>query len=243
MKISVAMASYNGEKYIKEQIASILPQLSEGDEIVISDDGSKDATLDIVGEFAGKDSRVKPIKGQGKGAILNFQNAIEHCSGQLIFLCDQDDVWLSNKVRSVVDRFKKTGADLVMHDVKVVNEELECIKPSFFAARGVKKGILKNIIKNSYMGCAMAFKSYLKDIILPFPKNLPMHDQWIGLICEIYGKVDFIDKPLGLYRRHGDNVTGDSRSDIFTMLAWRAAICASLLKRRILVSKRELKKQ
>lgn len=238
MKISVAMATYNGEKFIKEQLDSILPQLSPGDEVVVSDDGSTDKTVDIISEYAKDDSRICFVKGPGKGAILNFEHVIGKCSGDVIFLCDQDDVWLPNKVKAVVGKFEETKADLILHNAVIVNENLEEIN-TFFDMRKVSSGVVKNIAKNSYMGCAMAFKSDLKKAVLPFPKRLPMHDQWIGLLGEIYGKVAFIDEPLMLYRRHGGNVTDDKHAPVATMLKWRASIVSSVVRRRLSLSKKE----
>ncbi len=238
MKVSVALATYNGERFIREQLDSILPQLSPGDEVIVSDDGSSDGTVDIILGYAEKDERVRLIKGPGKGAVRNFEHAISQCSGDVIFLCDQDDVWLPGKVEAVLKKFDESGADLVLHNAKIVNEDLAEIV-SFFENRRVAKGVLRNIYKNSYMGCAMAFLSSLKRAALPFPKNLPMHDQWLGLVAEMYGKVAFIDEPLMLYRRHGGNVTGDRHSSLANMLKWRGAIAAALLKRRQSLSKRE----
>ena len=106
LKISVAMASYNGEKYIKEQIRSILENLDEHAELVISDDGSTDETVAIVKEMARNDKRVKLIFGPGKGIKKNFEYAIANCTGEYIFLSDQDDIWAKNKVKVVMQTFE-----------------------------------------------------------------------------------------------------------------------------------------
>lgn len=228
MSISVAMAVYNGEKFIEEQINSILPQLKDTDELVISYDKSSDKTYDIISNYAKIDQRVKVIDGPGKGAIYNFENAIINCTKEYIFLCDQDDVWVSDKVETVLKEFSKTNADLILHDAVVVDENLNKIKSSFFKARRCKKGILRNIIKNSYIGCCMAFNCRLKMYILPFPKSLPMHDQWIGLVAEKYFNVHFLNKQLIKYRRHKNNVSNDTHSDFLMMLKWRLNILKGL---------------
>lgn len=228
MSVSVAMAVYNGEKYIKEQLDSILPQLGNNDELVISYDKSQDKTYEIITDYAKKDSRIKVIDGPSKGAIANFECAILNCSKEYIFLCDQDDVWSHDKIKTIMEEFSKTKADLILHDATVVDEHLNKIEPSFFAKRNCKKGLVRNIIKNSYIGCCMAFNCKLKMYILPFPKSLPMHDQWIGLIAEKYFNVHFLNKPLIKYRRHENNVSGERHSDVLTMLKWRFNILKGL---------------
>ena len=133
--ISVAMATYNGEKYIKEQLESILRQLNVNDEVVISDDGSTDNTIKIVNDF--KDSRIKIICGPKKGIIKNFENAIKNCTGKYIFLSDQDDIWLDNKVNEVLNCFK-SDITCVLHDAKIVDTNLNAIDDSFFKFRKSK---------------------------------------------------------------------------------------------------------
>lgn len=229
--ISVAMAVYNGEKYIKEQICSILAQLSKDDELVISYDDSCDNTLNMINGLRGNDSRIRLINGPNKGLIKNFENAIVNCSNKYIFLSDQDDVWCENKVSEVMSIFEKSDVDLVLHDAKVVDENLNVLFPSFFGRRNSKKGLFNNVIKNSYIGCCMAFKASLKNKILPFPEKIPMHDQWIGLIAEKCGRVEFLNKTLLLYRRHDETITKGKRADVITMLKWRARILNELFKR------------
>lgn len=222
------MAVYNGEKYIREQIDSILPQLKENDEIVISYDESQDNTYNIINDYAKKDLRFKIFNGPNKGAIYNFENAILNCTKEYIFLCDQDDVWEPNKVDTVIKEFSKTNADLILHDASIVDKDLNELEPSFFKKRNCKKGIFNNIIKNSYIGCCMAFNCRLKVHILPFPKSLPMHDQWIGLVGEKFFNVNFLNKQLVKYRRHGNNVSSEKHSDVLTMLKWRFNILKGL---------------
>ena len=230
--ISVALAAYKGEKYIEEQIRSILPQLGHEDEIIVSDDKPGGATERIVKKIAGEDSRVVWIQGRSKGVVANFVNAIRYCHGDKIFLCDQDDVWLPDKVKRVMEAFDE-GADLVLHNAYITDKELNITEYSFFNKRGSKKGVLHNIMKNSYMGCCMAFDKKLLKHIMPMPKHIPMHDQWIGLMGEIYGKVKFIDMQLIYYRVHGENVTGGETS-FSQKLRWRKYLISKLYKRVII---------
>lgn len=227
MKISVALAAYNGEKYIEQQINSILSQIRAEDEIIVSDDNPNSEMSKLVKNMAESDSRIKYIEGPSQGVIKNFENAIEHTTGDVIFLCDQDDVWVEDKVISVM-REIDNGADLVLHDSIVTDENLNAKYNSFFKKNGSREGLFKNIYKNSYMGCCMAFKSKLKKDILPFPKNIPMHDQWIGLVAQKRYKVKFLNKPLILYRLHGDNLTG-GKTKLSQKIQWRINICKNLI--------------
>ena len=227
--ISVVLAAYKGEKYICAQIGSILGQLGENDELIVSDDFPKGKTKDAVFERFGDDSRIVYLEGPSKGVIENFEFAISRARGEYIFLCDQDDVWLDGKVQTVVKKLKN-GADLVLHNALIVDGKLHKTGETAFEINRTKKGFIRNIIKNSYQGCCMAFRSELKKYILPFPKKIPMHDQWIGLIAEKHGNVVFIDEPLILYRRHGGNVTGNG-SGFITKFNWRTDIIKAVIGR------------
>ncbi len=230
--ISVALAAYKGEKYIEEQIRSILPQLSYNDEIIVSDDRPGGMTEKIVKKIAAEDSRVVWVEGKSKGVVSNFVNAIRYCKGDKIFLCDQDDVWLPDKVKRVMEAFDE-GYDLILHNAYITDGELNITDYSFFEKRGSKKGVLRNIFKNSYMGCCMAFDRKLLKKIMPMPRSIPMHDQWIGILAEIYGKVKFLDLPLIYYRVHGGNVTG-GKTTFRQKMEWRRYLIFKLYKRVIL---------
>ncbi len=228
-KISVALAAYKGENFIGEQLSSILTQLADTDEVIVSDDFPQGKTKEIVLEMAEEDARIKYIEGPSKGLIMNFENAIKNCTGDYIFLADQDDVWLPDKVEKVCEEFEK-GADLVLHNAMVTDKDLKITDTSFFSSHGTKTGYFNNILKNSYMGCCMAFKTELKEKILPFPESLPMHDQWIGLLAEKTGKVSLVEKPLILYRRHGENMTG-GKTSLKQKIMWRISIAQEIKKR------------
>ncbi len=227
MKLSVALAAYNGEAYIEEQLNSILQNLGEGDEIIVSDDGSTDGTRDIVRDLAAVDGRVKLIEGPQQGLIKNFEHAIAACDGDVIFLSDQDDAWHADKVETVLACFEETGAVLVLHDAQMTDNERHVLSPSFFAFRGSRAGYVKNLWKNSYIGCCMAFKKELLDVALPFDDRIPMHDQWLGLLAEKRGSVAFLPKMLLDYRRHEGTATKDHHGKFSAMVSnrwnmWRA---------------------
>lgn len=203
--ISVCMATYNGAEYIKEQIHSILTQLSKSDELIISDDCSTDATVSIIESI--QDSRIclLPITGNKLGVIRNFENAILHSKGEYVFLSDQDDVWLDGKVKDCIALLATNL--MVITDCLVVNNELRIINKSFFSMRDSKPGFFFNLWKNSYLGCCMAFRRELLEYALPIPKNAPMHDIWFGLMAQLFGVVHFLPKQLLMYRRHSNNAS------------------------------------
>lgn len=230
MKISVALAAYKGEKYIAAQIESILPQLGNGDELIVSDDYPAGKTKAIVESFAAKDGRVKYIKGKGKGVVANFETALNACSGDVIFLCDQDDVWMPDKVQTVMAEIEN-GAKLVMHDASITDADLNITNPSCFSVHGANTSLCKNLLKNTFVGCCMAFTKDLLCETLPFPKGIAMHDWWIALVALKHKhKTVLIHKPLILWRRHGENVTG-SKTTAMQKIRWRADMLSALAQK------------
>lgn len=226
--ISVAMATYNGEKYIKQQIDSILKQLTVDDELIISDDGSTDTTLKIINSY--NDSRIKVVNGPKLGVKQNFANAIKKCTGKYIFLSDQDDIWIDNKVNKVLRTFENNKCTCIVHDAIVFDSNTNNILyDSFYKLRNSKKGIVKNIIKNSYIGCCMAFDSRMKDKILPIPNDIEMHDQWIGILNDKYGNVLFIKDKLLKYRRHSNNVSSLKHHSLMKMIKNRLILIKKII--------------
>lgn len=200
-KISVCLATYNGEEYIKQQLESILPQLGSEDEIIISDDRSTDRTIERIVEL--NDSRIKIFINsiKNKGLTYNFENALNKSTGDVIFLSDQDDIWLENKVEICMEYLKNN--DVVVTNCSLVNNKLEILEQSYFRLNSSRKGFFKNIYRSSYLGSCLAFKKKLFLDILPFPNNMRLyHDWWIGIISDLKYKVSFIEEPLMLYRRH-----------------------------------------
>jgi glycosyltransferase involved in cell wall biosynthesis len=231
-KVSVCIATFNGQQRIKRQLVSILEQIGENDEIIISDDNSTDETEYVIKEIC--DKRISFFVNKGKkGPVGNFQNALLMATGDYIFLADQDDVWLPNKLVVMTKLLEKY--DLVLSDCIVVDDQLNTIFPSFFKVRGSRKGLAKNIVKNSYMGCCMAFRQTVISHVLPFPSRIHMHDWWIGLVIELKGKVFFCETPLILYVRHGNNAspTGERSYSFTHKLYNRLTIVGALLSRLV----------
>lgn len=223
------MAVKDGELFVKEQIESILPQLTGTDEIIVSNDGSRDRTLDIIRKF--DDPRVTILQNPGAGILDNFQNALSHARGDKLFLCDQDDLWAENKIKrmsSLLDRY-----DAVVCDCTLVDEEMNPMARSFFELNNSNKGLIKNIMRNSYVGCCMAFNRRVLSRILPFPKDIPMHDQWIGLVAELHYSVLFHPEKLVFYRRHRNSASTTSAASsrsIAQKMSSRYHLIKNLLK-------------
>ncbi len=231
--ISVCIATYNGEFYIKQQILSILPQLSEGDEVIVSDDGSRDATISVIESIASPLIRIIHNRGE-HGYTPNFENALRHAKGDYIFLSDQDDLWQPNKVERCMAVLK--AYDLVISDAKLIDCEEKEIHPSFFALRKPHLGFLGNLYKCGYIGCCMAFRRNILQRLLPFPKKhkLAPHDFWIVMLSTFYYKVKVINDKLVLYRRHDTNASVgpySKKGSLLFMIKYRVYLLKEVLKR------------
>ena len=204
MNISVVIASFNGEKFIKEQLESIICLIEPEDEIIISDDGSSDNTIDIIKNFQKNYNNIYLIAGPKKGIIKNFENGILNAKNDIIFLSDQDDIWNKNKIDKVKICFSQNpDIKLVMHNMSILKEN-KIIKKNIISYHN---GVFRNIMRSCFWGCCMAFKKEFKDEILPFPSIIPAHDQWIGLIAIKTHSAYFLNEDLIVHRIHGNNKT------------------------------------
>lgn len=231
--ISVCMATFNGGKFIREQLESILSQLPLDAEIIIADDGSTDDTLLVVESLNESRIRVLPAE-RHLGVIYNFERALRASKGEIVFLADQDDVWLPGKVEMCLAALNE--ADLVMHDAFLLG-----LSDAFESAWGrngklsdirtYRNGVVANWWKNSFTGCCMAFRRKVLDKALPFPKNLPMHDQWLGVVAEKYFKVSYVDEPLVDYRQHSSNATHIEKSPagVLQKIKWRVDLLKAII--------------
>ena len=220
--ISVCMATYNGAKYIQEQIDSILPQLHPDDELIISDDNSADTTREIVLSYG--DPRIKLLhflqnkpSGVTKDRFVtnNFFHALSHAKGDYIFLCDQDDIWLPNKITRCLETLQH--ADIVTHNCTVIDGHKTLLHDSFFELAHTKKGFWPSFLKmGTHLGCCMAFRRSVLKTILPMT-TVP-HDTWICLLTELLYTTMLLPEPLVMYRRHSANVSKASQRS--TLPVW-----------------------
>ena len=225
--ISVVMAVHKGDKHIRQQLLSVLSQLSFSDEVIVSDDRPGEITEKIVKQIAARDSRVIWVEGKNKGDTANLVNAIRHCKGDKIFFCDCKDVWLPDKVKRVTEAFEN-GASLVVHNAYITDDYLSITDYSLFEKYSVNKNVLFNIYRNSFLLSCMAVDRKMLKKIMPISRSVPNTAQWIGIIASVYGKVTLIDIPL-MYCRV-DKKKKTSFEDNFKRISG-TAIISKLYKR------------
>lgn len=218
--ISVCMCTYNGAKYIKEQVESILRELTEDDELIVSDDGSVDDTLQIIEKF--NDSRVKILHSTAHSPIYNFEYALMHAKGDYIFLSDQDDVWNKGRVKEALRLHQEFHKDLVLCNAELIDQNGVVFDKSFIKSDDpTDHSLLKNLIHNPYTGNCMSFSRRLLHYILPFPKGIAMHDIWIGLVAQKYLNCAYCPIPLVKFRRHGQNFTAKHKCSFKYKILYR----------------------
>lgn len=227
------MTVYQGARFITEQLKSILPQLSDYDEVIIVDDASTDSTRSLISAL--QDSRLTVVpKTKNEGILRGFETALYHSSGEIIFLSDADDVWLPKKVETVLEAFAHDDdLMIVASDAILIDADGNKIGDSFYAQRGkFRAGLWSNLLIGKFHGCTMAFRSALLPSVLPFPPGRRAHqDTWIGCVNALLGgKTKYIAEPLVAYRRHSSNDTGLKKNSNYTRLKMRLPIALGLLR-------------
>lgn len=230
--ISVCITTYNGEKYIQQQLSSILSQLGADDEVIVSDDGSSDHTLEMIEAF--RSPLVHIYRNNGEhGYTSNFENALRHATGELIFLADQDDIWKAQKVETC--RQALQTCSLVISDAELIDGNGNPIAPSFYALRKSAPGFLHTLYRFSYLGCCIAFRREILSKALPFPKNhrLCTHDNWLTLVGMAFYKTKVLDDKLICYRRHGNNTSagGFGKTSLLFKISYRLYLLFWLIRR------------
>lgn len=223
--ISILLAVYNGEKYLEEQLNSLMVQTYQDFKVIIRDDLSNDSTVALIKEYQMRFPNKIEILEDNLGNLRSSKSFMQllSCSGdcEYVMFCDQDDIWLPNKIELSLNEIKsleKTKVSiplLVFSDLTVVNEKLNIIQESFWRYQSLipksafnwKKLLAQNVIT----GCTIIMNANAKQVCLPF--NLPhmLHDQWIGVNVAKYGKVGFLPEQTILYRQHENNVAGAYR--------------------------------
>lgn len=215
--IDILMATYNGEKYIKKQIESILNQTYKNFRLLISDDCSTDNTKKILEQFSKKDDRII-IFSQEKnlGVVKNFEFLLNKVENEYFMFSDQDDFWYENKIELSLNKMKETNADLIYTDLEVVDEELQTINNSYWKLKGLYRKITKYnnfeaiYLNNFVTGCTMLVKSKWIPKILPFPEKTKylLHDYWVSINISQNGKMEYLNMPTIKYRQHTNNSVG-----------------------------------
>lgn len=216
------MATYNGEKYLKEQLESILVQTIHDFELIVCDDCSTDSTVKILNEYAAKDARIKIFLNEKKlGFVKNFEKAMELCSGEYIALSDQDDIWLPEHLEILRDNIGNKdlcGANslLVDENDKELGRTLLKTLMIDFLPENDNDFLFRLLFQNIFQGAAMMFTKELTKKALPVPQSVGIHDWWIALVaCRCRG-VNYITTPILRYRQHGGNITNNAQ---FSFLA------------------------
>ncbi|TAH67600.1 MAG: glycosyltransferase family 2 protein [Anaerolineaceae bacterium] len=221
--VSIVMTTYNGEKYIEEQIDSILSSTYKDFELYIVDDGSDDNTMEILSGYKEKYPNKLHISQNATnlGVTANFLNAISKTSSEYIMLCDQDDVWNMDKIARTIKRVKQMevqfGKELpiaVFTDAYVVDDKLNVIHESFFKSSRLNPRLIDLphlLMENKIIGCTLMINQAVRRILQsnPLPKRARFHDGWLGLIAASAGKIGFIKDPTLLYRQHSSNLVGN----------------------------------
>lgn len=222
---SVCIATYNGENYVRRQLESVLQGIGTEDEVVISDDGSSDRTVDIIKGY--DDTRIRIYEHQhDHSPIFNFENAIIHAKGDVIFLADQDDKWLSDRVAEAM-RLHKEGYNLVICNHRDVFDWGEHISNNNPFARPW----WKNLWKPAYTGCMMSMDRKVLDLVMPFPKGIAMHDLWIGLLAQRNLKCGYIAKPVVEYNRHGESYIAQHPRSMWNRICYRVTMLREVKRR------------
>ena len=234
VRASVARATYNGETFLREQIDSILNMLSQEDELVISDDGSKDRTEEIIREYMSRDNRVIFVKNpDNHGVCGNFSNAIQHCKGRYIFMSDQDDVWFGDKINRMIAVLEENNADLAVHDGYITNQQLEPRLETMFQLANSTTSPWANFVHGRFWGCCMVFRSEATRYLLPFPnvaRDFP-HDIFAPILAGLKGGVCMTEECFIYHRIHDRNVTPTKKNSMMKIIKNRIQLLLCVVKR------------
>ena len=231
LKISILLSTYNGEKYLKEQLDSLFLQTYNDFNILIRDDGSTDKTKDILKEYKNNyPNKMQIIEDDigNLGSSKSFMKLLEYSSDcEYIMFCDQDDVWLPEKteltLKKIIEMEEEFGdIPLLVHtELEVVDEKLNTINSSFMNFQKINPGINKFnnlLIQNTITGCTMMINRKLAQMCLPIPDKAIMHDWWIGLIATQFGKIGYLNESTIKYRQHTSNTIGAKGFDVSFVL-------------------------
>lgn len=225
--IDIAMATYNGEQFISDQINSIIEQTHQDWVLYISDDGSTDQTIDIINNFSSKDSRIKLINTDRQGGVIsNFNKALESTNADFVVLSDQDDLWPQGRLEVLLAAISKDSnvnqPKLIFTDLTLINEAGETIAKSFYKENSLNP--LENsrgynlLWKSTVYGCTTIMNRALLDVALPIPVEVHMHDQWLAMKAHQNRGLEFIDVSTIMYRQHNNNVVGGINKGILNRI-------------------------
>ena len=239
--VSVVMAVHNGRRFLPEQLSSLLADLQPCDEVIVIDDASSDGSGEWIESAA--DARVRVHRHAANcGVQRSFQHGLSLATRDVVFLCDQDDCWVAGKRSAFINAFARNPLCLVaLSDAQVIDGESRLVASSFMKGRGgFRAGFWANVWRNRYLGCAMAVRRNLLSMALPIPAAAPMHDMWLGILGAMLGHVVYLPHPWIQYRRHGANLSPESRRAWWRVIAWRVGLLYALAIRRIGIALRSV---
>lgn len=222
MKVRILLSTYNGELFLRDQIASLQQQSFKDFEVLVRDDGSTDSTPQIISQTVQSDARFHLWSGtrENLGVVQSFARLLESSpDADVIFFCDQDDVWRKDKVEKTLGRFflgRKDEPLAVHSDLALCNENLSIFQPSMKAQSRARRNephpVMPLLGQNFVTGCTLAINKSLAQKVLPIPPEALMHDWWIALVAASLGRLEFIPESLVLYRQHSHNASGPATS-------------------------------
>lgn len=209
--VSVAMATCNGARFLREQLESIYAQTYSAIEVVVSDDQSTDETPAILREYERTRGLKFEINDTRLGVTKNFERTVRRCSGEFIALADQDDIWLPEKIERLVANIGESS--LICSDAQLCDDRGVVFAPSFYRYARIlvpPQSLARqwSLVANFVTGCATLFRRGLLDEALPIPTGAPIHDWWFAIVAARQKGVRFLDEPLLLYRQHDNNEVG-----------------------------------
>lgn len=215
------MTTYNGAKFVAQQLDSIINQTIKDFELIICDDCSTDNTLDIISKYASYDSRIKIIRNQSNlGFKKNFEQALKLCTGDFIALCDQDDIWEENHLEILISNIGKNF--VIAGNNQLVDADMESLNSDFFSSHlfslekyPTNSDILKKIILsgNCFQGASMLLKKDFLNTYLPLPEDIPYHDSWLAALSCSFNKFTCTNTIITKYRQHDNQVTHNDKSN------------------------------
>lgn len=232
MNINILLATYNGEVFLEQQLMSILSQTYTKWKLFIHDDNSSDKTKQIIKKYLHEYSEKIVFLDDEifyRNASQNFMHMLEKIDGDYFMFCDQDDVWLPNKIEITFRKMKELehqyGANtplLVFSDLTVVNNQMNIVSKSFWKYQKLNPTLSKNwkklLAQNVITGCTMMINKKAKNRCLPFEFNIIIYDQWIGVVVSKYGQSDYLDEQTILYRQHEYNNQGAKKFELFYVI-------------------------
>ena len=235
MSISVCMATYNGERFVAQQLRSILAELSDDDEVIVVDDCSMDDTVETAQGVG--DRRISlHVNDRNRGEVFSFSRAMSLARNEFVFLSDQDDLWIPGRALVMRQRLTASGASVVSSNFAWMNTNGEPIEVSYDGVRSSDSNRnLKNIVnifmgKTTYFGCAMAFRREFVRVIAPIPAFVESHDLWIALASNLVGSNVHLDEKTLRKRKHADNATSTvSTRSLYRKVRSRVVFALSLI--------------